>query len=229
MSTIEKENIKVDEKETTKTVEKTDDSNVKSENIEEQKKIEEKETTENSKGCPFLSSGTKKASPFLTSKTTPEATPESEEEAAKATILKQHNKIDMLIKDNSIFNAVGKLYFIGKEDRKLETRGEGKFAIIKDKSNLYKLLMIRDHLMLKGCNHYIAESCPLIKAVKVPRSWVWTALNDESDAEVKADKITYFATFKTDEDSEEFFKRYNEAAIENTKQAKVLKESGKNE
>lgn len=169
------------------------------------------------KESPFLSSeikedvpaSKKKESPFLSSEV--KDVSESNESSTK----KQHEQIDEQTKENSVFNAVGKLYFKSSKTNKLETRGEGKFVILKDSSDMYRLLMIRDQVMLKGCNHYITT--PLTKATQVKNSWIWTALLDDSDAEKKEEKTVYFATFKDEETSNLFEKKYNEAKDLNLK------------
>lgn len=177
------------------------------------------ETTDNEESSQAL----KKESPFLTSEVVEE---EKEEES---TILKQHGQIDDAVKEKAIFNQIGKLYFLSKKTGKLETRGEGKIMIITDPNGLYKVMMIRDKVMLKGCNHYIAASCPLVKASQVKNSWVWTALNDQSDAEKNDEKTTYFATFKTEEDATKFEEKYNYAMKENVKSLEALKSKRKDE
>ncbi|KAM0681459.1 Ran GTPase binding protein Sbp1 [Glugoides intestinalis] len=154
----------------------------------------------------------KKESPFLSTKEVKETT---EEQNESSSLKKQHEEIDKFVRGISIFNAVGKLYFHSKKTNKLETRGEGKILILKDKSGLYKLMMIRDILMLKGCNHYILHSCPLTKATQKKNSWIWKAIQDQSDAEIKEPVTLYFATFKDEEVSDLFEKAYNQAKEEN--------------
>ncbi|KAM0681384.1 Ran GTPase binding protein Sbp1 [Glugoides intestinalis] len=154
----------------------------------------------------------KKESPFLSTKEVKETT---EEQNERLTIKKQHEDIDKFVRGISIFNTVGKLYFYSKETNKLETRGEGKILILKDKSGMYRLMMIRDLIMLKGCNHYILHNCPLTKATRVKNSWVWKAIQDQSDAEIKEPVTVYFATFKDEEVSDLFEKAYNQAKEEN--------------
>ncbi|KAI5169531.1 hypothetical protein PAEPH01_0794 [Pancytospora epiphaga] len=188
--------------------------------------------------CPFMAPTSKMASPFLTSKRLGKdeakqadgvSGNEGDSDAEMATAKKQHEKIDEMIKDRSIFNTVAKVYFKDPKTNKLENRGEGKFAIVKDTAGLYKILMVRDKVMLMGCNHYIAKSCPLVRATQVPRSWIWIALDDKSDAEVNEPKTTYFATFKTEEDFEMFSKKYSEAGEANAKTVEELKKKGKTE
>jgi hypothetical protein len=172
-----------------------------------------------SKPSPFLSkndtsktedAGSKKACPFLTKTELKEEKDENVEVEDK-TAKKQHEIIDNLCKDNAIFNGIGKLYFLSSKTGKPETRGEGKFLILKDDSGLHRLTMIRDQVMLKGCNHYIMPSCPLIKATKAKNGWTWTALGDKSDAEKNEDSIVYFAIFKDEETSNLFESSYNKA------------------
>lgn len=153
----------------------------------------------------------KKTNPFLSSTMKDEDTEERE-----SLLVKQHNIIDELAND-AIFNKTGKLYFLSKKTNKLETRGSGTFLILKDNSNMYKLTMIRDGVMLKGCNHYIYPKCQLTKATQAQNSWIWTALGDQSDAEVKEDKIIYFARFADKEISDCFEEKYNYAKDENEK------------
>ena len=155
----------------------------------------------------------RKESPFLSSA----ISNDSEEEVDNTTEKKQHDQIDSITKDKSIFNTTCKLYFVSQKTKKLETRGEGKIIILQDDTGLFKILMIRDKVMLKGCNHYIAPSCPLIKANQVKNSWVWTAINDKSDAEKNEERTTYFATFKNEEDTALFETKYNEGKAENSK------------
>lgn len=157
----------------------------------------------------------KKESPFLSSTEVKETTETTEEQTESSSTKKQHEYIDNFVTGISIFNAVGKLYFHSKKTNKLETRGEGKFLILKDKSGMYKLLMIRDLVMLKGCNHYILHTCPLTKATQKKNSWVWKAVQDQSDAENKEPETLYFATFKDEETSDLFEKAYNQAKDEN--------------
>lgn len=193
-----------------------------------QNQEEETKNTTQKKSSPFLSTesaeidheekSNKKNSPFLSTDVI-----EREEEEEETTIIKQHDQIDNAVGKNAVFNRVGKLYFLSKKTGKLETRGEGKIIIVADQNGLYKVLMIRDKVMLKGCNHYIAASCPLVKATQVKNSWVWTALNDKSDAEKNEDKTTYFATFKNEEDASLFNEKYNYGLKENVKKINSLK------
>lgn len=165
----------------------------------------------------------RKESAFLTSAKPTETLSVEESEADLFTSKAQVSQLDELLKDKSIFSAFCKLYFLSPSTKKLETRGDGTIAILKDDSELYKVLMIREKLMLKGCNHYIALSCPLSKASQVPRSWVWMALDDKSDAEKNFPKTTYFVTFKTEEESAEFAKAYNKAQAANSETLKRLR------
>lgn len=155
----------------------------------------------------------KKASPFLSTEVKEEKNAEDENTSTK----RQHEQIDKMSKDRSIFNATGKLYFKSSKTGKMETRGEGKFLILKDDAGMYKLMMIRDLVMLKGCNHYISPTCNLVKATQAKNSWIWTALHDQSDAEKKEDETVYFAMFKTEETSKLFEEKYKEAQAENLK------------
>lgn len=166
----------------------------------------------------------KKASPFLASK--PSESPTSGQDQ-ETSMKKQHDDIDKTTQKNAIFSSTCKLYYVSERTKKMEVRGEGKIIILSDDSGLYKILMIRDQVMLTGCNHYISKTCPLSKATKVPRSWIWVALNDQCDAEDKKDKTTYFATFKTEKDSETFAKVYAECQIKNAEIAEKLQAKNK--
>lgn len=166
----------------------------------------------------------KKASPFLSSVAVQkQETGEEENTSTK----RQHDQIDKVSKDRSVFNSTGKLYFKSQKTGKMETRGEGKFLILKDDANMYKLIMIRDLVMLKGCNHYISPACPLTKATQVKNSWIWTALYDQSDAENKEEKTLYFATFKDEETAKQFEEKYKEAQAENLKVIEAKKATEK--
>jgi len=187
-------------------LESTKDDILKEDKIKGQSGVEDEE----SKASETLTK--KKKSPFLVSEVKAEDEEVSQEES---TSKKQHEIIDNLAKESSIFNSTGKLYFFSSKTNKPETRGEGKFLILKDKSEMYKLTMIRDKVMLKGCNHYISPNCPLTKATQAKNSWIWTALGDQSDAEKNEEKTVYFAMFKDAETSDEFEKKYNQAKAEN--------------
>lgn len=177
-------------------------------NEKTENKIEEIQKDEKKVEEPVEMPSKKKQSPFLAS----EATNISKEEDKKPA-----DSADDALRKLSTFNAIGKLYFLSTKTSKLETRGEGEFFIFKDKSEMYRLMMIRDQFKLKGCNHYILENCPLTKPNQTPNSWIWTAIKDQSDAEKKEDKTVYFATFKTAETAKEFEEKYNEAQKENSK------------
>lgn len=153
----------------------------------------------------------KKVSPFLF-KT--EATP-VKQEPEEASMKKQYEVIDNFAKDGGIFNGVGKLYFLSKKTSKMEIRGEGKFIIVKASCGMYRLIMIRDTIMRKGCNHYILPSCKLNKATKVKNGWTWLAIDDKSDVEKNEKETVYFAIFKDDELSDKFEESYNKAMKEN--------------
>jgi hypothetical protein len=162
----------------------------------------------------------KKASPFLSSEIKKESVGDEENSSTK----RQHDQIDKVSKSRSIFNATGKLYFKSEKTGKMETRGEGKFLILKDDGNMHKLLMIRDLVMLKGCNHVISPVCPLTKATQAKNSWIWTAMHDQSDAEKNEEKTLYFASFKDEETSNLFEKKYKEAQEMNLKELKSKKD-----
>lgn len=168
----------------------------------------------------------KRASPFLSSEVKSQATDEATEDSSAK---KQHEIIDTLSKDKSVFNDIGKLYFFSTKTKKPETRGEGKFLILSDDTGMFKLMMIRDQVMLKGCNHYISPSCPLTKATQAKNSWVWTAIEDKSDAEKNEEKTVYFAMFKDEEVSRRFEEKYKYAMEMNERilSAKKLEKSTK--
>lgn len=174
---------------------------------------EEKEATKQNKpsdedALPADTSAKKRSSPFLSSEVKTEVTDEDNEDSSAK---KQHEIIDSQSKDKSIFNGMGKLYFVSTKTKKPETRGEGKFLILSDDTGMFKLMMIRDQVMLKGCNHYISPSCPLTKATQAKNSWVWTAIGDKSDAEKNEEKTVYFAMFKDEDVSNRFEEKYNYA------------------
>jgi len=156
----------------------------------------------------------KKASPFLSAEPVEEPAVKEETKPEEA---KPKDAAEAALKDRSIFTSAGKLYFFSKKTNKLETRGEGVFYIFKDKSDMYRLMLIRDQFKLKGCNHYIHPSCVLTKATQLKNSWVWTALQDNSDAEKNEERTVYFATFKNEEVSTLFESKYNEAKEANSK------------
>lgn len=166
----------------------------------------------------------KRSSPFLSSEARPEVI---DEDNGDSSAKKQHEIIDSLSKDKSIFNGTGKLYFVSTKTNKPETRGEGKFLILSDDTGMFKLMMIRDQVMLKGCNHYISPSCPLTKATQAKNSWVWTAIGDKSDAEKNEERTVYFAMFKDEDISSCFEKKYNHAmkANEDILSAKKLEKT----
>lgn len=170
-------------------------------------------------------SSKKKASPFLSS----EMKVGSVNEVESASANKQQDVADNILKEKAIFNATGKLYFFSNKTSKLETRGEGEFYVFKDKAEMYRLMMIREQFKLKGCNHYILPNCPLTKPTQTKNSWIWTALQDKSDAEKNEEKTLYFATFKDEETSKLFEEKYNQAKEENLKVLKMRKRTGKNE
>lgn len=174
----------------------------------EEKKIAKQDSPDSGKPSSAEESGKKRFSPFLSSEVKSEAADENDENSSAK---KQHEIIDTLSKDKSIFNRIGKLYFVSTKTNKPETRGEGKFLILSDDTGMLKLMMIRDQVMLKGCNHYISPSCPLTKATQAKNSWVWTAIGDKSDAEKNEEKTIYFAMFKDEETSCLFEEKYNYA------------------
>ncbi|KAI5149734.1 hypothetical protein ENBRE01_1087 [Enteropsectra breve] len=200
--------------------------NVSSANEEKTDDISKKDFEETGKKVsPLLASDVKKESPFLATKATAaiDTEAQNEEEEDLSTKKKQHEDIDKAFEKNSIFNKVGKLYFFHEKNKKFETRGEGKIVIVPDSAGMYKLIMYRDKVMLRGANHYISPSCKLTSSAGKPNSWLWNALNDESDAEVRPPKVLYFATFKSCDDYELFEKKYNEAAESNAKEMEKRK------
>lgn len=164
-----------------------------------------------------ISANKKKASPFLSTEVKNNESPSESGEEDSSSIKKQYEHIDDVSKQRSIFNAVGKLYFFSKKTGKPETRGSGKFLIIKDNAEMYRLMMIRDQVMLKGCDHYITPNCELKKATNAKNAWYWTALFDNSDSEVKEKETQYFAIFPDEETSLLFKKKYDEAQKDNSK------------
>ncbi|ELA42328.1 uncharacterized protein VICG_00728 [Vittaforma corneae ATCC 50505] len=169
------------------------------------------------------SSSKKKTSPFLSS----EMKSDVSDVETKSFANKQQDFADNILKEKSIFNAVGKLYFFSNKTSKLETRGEGEFYIFKDKAEMYRLMMIRDQFKLKGCNHYILPNCPLTRPTQTKNSWIWTALQDKSDAEKNEEKTLYFATFRDEDISKLFEEKYNQAKEENLKALELRKNTGK--
>lgn len=176
--------------------------------INTNEKAKSTNNSEENAGC-----GTKKkASPFLTEEPSAVAAMEPAvklESIPEKKAAQEHS--EEYLKDKSTFSSTGKLYFLSSKTNKLETRGDGAFYIFKDKSGMYRLMMIRDQFKLKGCNHYIIPSCTLTKATQLKNSWVWTALQDKSDAEKNEEKTVYFAVFKDEDTSALFESKYNEA------------------
>lgn len=170
----------------------------------------------------------RKASPFLTS-SVPTNENDDENEDEMVSRKKQYEEIDKATGSSSLFNSTCKLYFHSQKTKKFETRGEGKMIILPDKSGLFKLLMIRDQVMLVGCNHYISKASPLKRAKNVKNSWAWVAFNDQSDAETKTEHTPYFVTFPNEEDSEQFAKVYEECQIKNAELAIKMRQANKKE
>lgn len=137
---------------------------------------------------------------------------------------RQQDEIDHKTKESATFSRHVKLYFLLPSTGRLEQRGSGKMMILQTRSKLFKVLMIRDQLMLKGADHYIAPSANLVKAVAVPNSWIWVAVDDKSDAEENYKRTTYFATFKDAKEAEEFKLAYEKAQENNRAVFKEIKE-----
>ena len=156
-------------------------------------------------------------SPFLTKK---QEDKEDKDIAEETYEKKQQDDLLSKTKENAVFSRQCKLYFMSTKTKKLETRGSGKLMILKSKSKLHKLIMIRDKLMLKGADHYISPSSDLVKAVQVENSFVWVALDDKSDAEENYKRTTYFASFYNQKEADEFKDAYV-AAQENNKKVFV--------
>ncbi|ORD94825.1 YRB1 [Enterospora canceri] len=154
-------------------------------------------------------------SPFLVKKKDETASKEQDEEDINY-FKKQQADLVKKVESSSLFVRRAKLYFLLPSTGKLETRGSGMLMIMGTKSGLHKIMMVRDNLMLKGADHYIAPSAKLIKAVSVPNSYVWVAVDDKSDAEVNYKRTTYFATFEKEKDAEEF-RAFYEAGQENNR------------
>lgn len=194
------------------------------ETIEEKPAKEEKPLMDTNEET---SANKKKLSPFLSSEVKNNESQSESADEDSSSIKKQYEHIDDVSKERSIFNAVGKLYFFSKKTGKPETRGSGKFLIIKDNAGMYRLMMIRDQVMLKGCDHYITPNCELKKATNVKNAWYWTALFDNSDAEVKEKETQYFAIFPDEETAVLFKKMYDQAQTDNSELIKSKKNENK--
>ncbi|OQS53871.1 YRB1 [Ecytonucleospora hepatopenaei] len=151
-------------------------------------------------------------SPFLVKKESNKETTEKPEKNKEHE--EQTKELEQKTGSDAVFLRSCKLYFLMPSTKKLETRGSGHIMILKSKSKLHKLIMIRDGIKLKGADHYISPSSKLVKAVNVEHSYIWVAVDDKSDAEENYKRTTYFATFKNEAEAEEFKKAY-EAAQEN--------------
>ena len=167
---------------------------------------------------PFLSKD-KKISPFLVSKPETEeeqpAEEAAEDEDGASAISREWKSVLKVVEGTALFYSTCQLYFLSTVTQELETRGEGLIVIHSDASGLYRVLMIREKIMFKGCNHYIAPQCPLSESKKVKNSWLWCAINDRADVENNEKKTTFFVTFNNNEDFTKFGKAYNTAMEKN--------------
>lgn len=132
-------------------------------------------------------------------------------EVVKAGMAKQNEFIQKMIGTKSIFTAKCRLFFYSTITNQMETRGDGTLSVFKDeKSKYYRLLMIREKVMLTGCDHFILPNYPLSKGNQ-KNCWYWTAYADKSYS-ISKDKFTrFFVQFFTDEDSDLFKAKYDEA------------------
>lgn len=200
--------------------EKVKPSTTENKKVETEKKTPEGASSKFEKVKEEVIEGKGKISPFLSKKGSDEET-DAERDAYHK---KQQASLDAKIRDNAVFSRHCKLYFYLPSTGRLETRGSGTIMILKTKSKLQKILMIRDSLMLKGCDHYVAPSANLVKAVNVENAFVWVALDDQSDAEDNMKKTTYFASFDNSDEALEFKKFYATAQANN----KIIFEELKN-
>lgn len=152
-----------------------------------------------------------------------------ETEDVQSDAMRQHAHIDELTRGSAIFNTFASLYFWSQKTKSFETRGTGKLLIFPDPQGVFKLVFIRNQVMLRGCDHYISPTSPLTKANKVKNAWTWVAVNDQSEAEDKYPQTNYFVIFKTPEDSELFEKTYASCQDKNKARIEEIKKEAEHE
>ncbi len=125
------------------------------------------------------------------------------------------NSIESRFKENILFKSKCSLFWISPKTKKLEDRAKGKLYVIFDSNNVRRILVIRDKLCNKACFHVIPPNSQLVPAKFVSNSWIWIAFNDNSDDEEKYPKLTFFCTFDSKDNFDNFESIYKESSIEN--------------
>lgn len=205
--------------------------NKESKNFEEEKIEESKQKNEEK----VKKEEKKSQSPFLAEVKKEESKKDQKEESKKEE--KEDEK-------NQIFSAESKLYRFMPKVQELKERGIGNLTItLFPDDNLYGIRMIREQIQAFACNHFIEPTAVIQKQEQIKNAFVWTTTtdvcdvvnvceDDEESIEVddgqewkkdakKSKKQTFIGRFRTEEISNEFYKKFEEARQHNIQ---ILKE-----
>ncbi|KAI9220727.1 Ran binding domain-containing protein, partial [Blastocladiella britannica] len=112
--------------------------------------------------------------------------------------------------ETPLFKMRAKLFRFDKAATEWKERGTGEMRLLMHKSTgKVRVLMRRDKTLKICANHYIAPEMKLNPNVGSDRSWVWTALADYSEDEVKPEML---AVRFADADKANRYKRVFEEA-----------------
>ncbi|ORZ30372.1 ran/spi1 binding protein [Catenaria anguillulae PL171] len=112
--------------------------------------------------------------------------------------------------ETPIFKMRAKLFRFDKAATEWKERGTGEMKLLMHKQTAKVRVLMRRDKTLKICaNHYITPEMKLNPNVGSDRSWVWTALADYSEEEVKAEMLA--ARFANADIAQRFKAKFEEA------------------
>lgn len=167
-------------------------------------------------------------SPFLT-KAVPKKEDVKDDETTEINVSeiasRQEKFLEENQKDEVLFKARCKLYYLSDKTNKLEERGDGNIMVsVHSEKGLVKITMIRDQIMRLGCNHFINPKFELRPNKKIENAWVWGSTEDtvETDAVREKNQI-FLVKFYSEDDSKKFKEEYDLGKSRNEKALKANK------
>ncbi|EEQ81304.1 hypothetical protein NCER_102329 [Vairimorpha ceranae BRL01] len=157
----------------------------------------------------------KKESSFLTSSITIKDKDAGTEDFELKCI--QESFIEKNLQDKVLFKSKCNLFIFNKKKKKYEERGTGDIMInIEKKTNMVKVVMIRETISRFGCHHYINPKHKLIKNNNIKNGWVWCTTEDTVEDDNEKTKF-YLVKFDNEDDTKKFKEEYEKGMEDNKK------------
>ena len=129
----------------------------------------------------------------------------------------QESFIEKNLQDKVLFKSKCNLFIFNKKKKKYEERGTGDIMInIEKKTNMVKVVMIRETISRFGCHHYINPKHKLIKNNNIKNGWVGCTTEDTVEDDNEKTKF-YLVKFDNEDDTKKFKEEYEKGMEDNKK------------